>query len=526
MIKLDIYAPLSYSTETLKEAVASLYPLEKSEISGVEILKRALIGRDGDIRYKMTLALKLSLEKERGLLKMKKRVSEYFPPEYRTPLCRLSSRPVIVGSGPAGLFAALALSEAGARPIVLERGLDVDARERKIKLFNTFGILDTECNVQFGEGGAGTYSDGKLKVGKMDGLKHKILSEFVLGGANGEIMYSQSAHLGTDCLPKIVKNIRKKIISLGGEFIFGARLTSLVITEGKITGAEYQKDGVTHSLDTQQVILAVGHSARDVFYMLSSLGVKMESKPFGIGLRIEHPREYINALVYGKGYPAGIETASYHLVTHLKNGRSVYSFCMCPGGTVVGASSNEGAVVTNGMSEYRRDRENSNSALLVSVSPDDFGRDALSGFSYQKELEERAFCLSGDYKAPAMRLDGFIKGDASVDFGSVKPSYERGVIRHDLNKILPDFLSASLKTAINEFDAWLPGFYLPDAAFTGVETRSTSPVRILRSESYEAPGFCGLYPAGEGAGYSGGIISSAYDGLRCALAIIEKNKRG
>ncbi len=525
MIKLDITAPLSYNSESLKDALISQYPLSRDEILNIEILKRSLDVKADSIRYKMTLALSLTLQKESGMLKMKKRVSEYIPPEYSTPASNLKLRPVVVGSGPAGLFAALCLAESGARPIVLERGLSVSAREKKIALFNQLGILDTECNLQFGEGGAGTYSDGKLKVGTLDGYKSKILSELVKAGAPEEIKFSQSAHLGTDRLPIIVKNIREKIISLGGEFIFGARFSSLKIKDGKIAGAEYVCDSEVRFVETDNVFLAVGHSARDVFRMLKSIGVRMESKPFGIGVRIEHPREYINTLVYGKDHPKDIETASYHLVTHLKNGRSVYSFCMCPGGTVAAASSSPSAIVTNGMSEYKRDAENSNSALLVSVNPKDFGTGALCGFDYQRKIEESAFSLFGGYAAPAIRLDGFMSNDPSAAFGSVIPSYPRGVERSCFDRCLPSFITDSLKMALGEFDSWMKGFYLPDATLTGVETRSTSPVRILRGEDFSALGFSGLYPIGEGAGYSGGIVSSAYDGLRCAHAVLAKNKQ-
>jgi uncharacterized FAD-dependent dehydrogenase len=352
----------------------------------------------------------------------------------------------------------------------------------------------------------------------------KVLSEFYKAGGTEDILYSDSAHLGTDKLPYIIKNIRERIISLGGDFIFSAKLTDILFdSDSNVKAVAYEKDGERVELFTKDLILSIGHSARDTFYMLSELGLKMESRGFGIGMRIEHPREYIDKLVYKNHYNSDLESASYHLVTHLSCGRSVYSFCMCPGGEVVAAASEHNGIVTNGMSPFSRKRDNSNSALLVSMTPSDFGSDSpLAGFDLQKKIEEQAFIATGSsYKAPSVSLSSFMECNAAPS-ESVRPSYPVGTECINPDKFMPKCVTDSLRESIFDFDKWMPGFFFGDAVLTAPETRSTSPVRILRGASFESVSHGGVYPSGEGAGYSGGIVSSAVDGLRVAEAIINK----
>ena len=522
MIRIDIDLPIKYTADDVRVALTAAAPVRACELGDFRLIRRTLVSNgDGNPHYRASVALDLTPEREASLLKLKRRVMSCPDLAFDTPAFTGGFAPVVVGAGPAGLFAALTLAESGANPILLERGLPVEERTARVDLFNHLGILDPECNVQFGEGGAGTYSDGKLKSGAMDKYKQKALAEFVAAGATEDIMYSSTAHLGTDKLPSIVREIRKKIESLGGTVIFGARMTDIAVTDGRLTAVTYEKDGGTETIPTRAVILATGHSAHDTIKMLHERGLSMQARGFGIGLRIEHPREYINEIVYKNDRSYIEETASYHLVTHLASGRSVYSFCMCPGGTVVAAASEQGGIVTNGMSEYDRLADNSNSALLVSVTPADFASDhPLAGFDLQRKIERSAFDLTTAFCAPTFRLDDFMMGKGTTTLASVKPSYPRGTVPHSPTEYLPDFITDSLKMAMPDFDAWLGGYYYPDATLTGPETRTTSPVRILRSEDRTADGFAGIYPAGEGAGYAGGIISSATDGIRSAEALI------
>lgn len=528
MLRIDVKLPLNYTENDIKSKIRETFRIENADIRDYMLLKLSLDLTNASAPCRRAaIGVLLDGELEDRLAKRTKVCSRVQELELELGKYDLGdARPVVVGSGPCGLFAAMLLAEAGARPIILERGLPIEERDIKVNALRTLGVLDPECNVQFGEGGAGTYSDGKLKVGALDKYKYKILREFIAAGATPDIVYSATAHLGTDRLGGIVKNIREKIIALGGSFIYGAKFTSFCERDGKICEVSYEKNGKTVALPCTDLVLAIGHSARDTIRALHARGVQMIPKGFGIGLRVEHPREYINELVYGKNYDPSLETATYHLVTHLKSGRSVYSFCMCPGGTVVPATSDPLGVVTNGMSVHGRDGENSNSALLVSVTPEDFGSaDPLSGIELQERIERAAFAAAGGgFVAPRMSMEElrFSQKPQSA-LGSVKPSYPCGAAPTDPKKYLPEYVITSLAEALGEFDEWMHGFYLPDAVLTGAETRTTAPVRMLRDEkTRQLLGFCGVYPSGEGAGYSGGIVSSALDGVHTALALLAK----
>ena len=528
MLRIDVLLPLKYTQNDVIFAICSKLPIQNEDIIEHEILKRTLdLSDKSNICYKAAIGVTLCEELEEKF-KLRKKVATEVPSlsfEYKKYNTQNLS-PVVIGAGPCGLFAALILAEAGANPIIIERGSPVEERNKAVELFLTQGIINTECNVQFGEGGAGTYSDGKLKSGALNKYKYKILKEFILAGATPDIIYSSTAHLGTDKLTKIVKNLRQKIIDNGGSFIYNAKFTEFIYKDENLCAVKYIKDGLENTIPCTDAILAIGHSARDTIESLYNKGFQIIPKGFGIGMRIEHPREYINELVYSKNYNKELETASYHLVTHLKNGRSVYSFCMCPGGTVVPATSEEGSIVTNGMSAFARDDDNSNSALLVSVTPEDFmSEHPLAGIELQKSIEKRAFSLSqGTYKAPSIKMgELFDNKTPNGIYHSVKPSYSIGTIPLSPSEYLPNYITQSLINSFSDFDDWMPGFYLPDAVLTGPETRTTSPIKMLRNEETRvALAHPHVYPSGEGAGYAGGIVTSAYDGVLSALALLEQ----
>ena len=523
MIKTDVSVGINYSTADIKSAVCSHIPVLESEIKNLEIVKKTLKIEEGKPSYRLTVAIEVGTERECGLLKMKKKCSPYERPSLAVPRASFDSRPIVVGAGPAGLFCALVLAEAGARPIIIERGEQVEHRSLTVASFFSGGPLSEESNVQYGEGGAGAFSDGKLKVGSVDAYKMKVLESFVSAGAPEDIIYTVGSHLGTDKLPKIVGALREKIIALGGEALFNTRVVDLLLEGGRARGVVCERAAERFELMSDRIVFATGHSAEDTLEMLLSKGIPMEQRGFGIGLRIEHERERIDRLVLGDGaLAASVGTASYHLVTHLPSGRSVYSFCMCPGGTVVAAASKRGGIVTNGMSEQARMADNSNAAHLVSLTPKDFGSEhPLAGIKLQRRIEKAAFALSDSYKAPSISMGEFLGLSAS---GGIAPSYPVGTVKAAPGEYLPDYVSDSLKAGLYDFDAWMPGFITEGAVLTGPETRSTSPVRVMRGESFEAAGFAGVYPIGEGAGYAGGIVSSAVDGVRCAMAMLLSGK--
>lgn len=443
--------------------------------------------------------------------------------EYEKKTSIKGSRPVIVGTGPAGLFAGLVLSEMGYNPILLERGKRIEERVKDVREFWETGRLNTESNVQFGEGGAGTFSDGKLTTMTNDPRSRKVLEYFVEAGAPEDILYVNKPHIGTDILRRVVINIRKRIISLGGEVRFESKVTGFEIEDGKVKAVVINQG---ERLQTERVVLALGHSARDTFQMLYENEFHIQQKSFSMGVRIEHPQVLVDISQYGEshGHPR-LGAADYKLAGHFENGRSAYTFCMCPGGTVVAAASERGMLVTNGMSEHARNKENANAALLVNVGPEDFGDDhPLAGMFFQRHWEERAFLQGGgDYRAPAQRVGDFLADRESKDIGRINPSYRPGVRMTDLRHCLPGFVTDTLKLAIVEFDKKLKGFSDPDAILTGIESRSSSPVRILRNQEYQS-NISGIYPTGEGAGYAGGIISAAVDGIRIAEAIGEEEE--
>jgi uncharacterized FAD-dependent dehydrogenase len=443
-------------------------------------------------------------------------------------------RPIVVGAGPCGLFAALLMAQMGLRPLLLDRGRPALDRVRDVAHFWETGQLDPESNVQFGEGGAGTFSDGKLttQIKERGNRIRKVLDEMIRAGAPPEIAYEAKPHLGTDLLVGVVTRLRQAIEACGGEVRFGAHVTGLLKREGRVRGVQLAGG---EELEAGAVVLAIGHSARDTFRMLDEAGVPLEAKAFSVGVRIEHPQSVIDRAQYGVfGGDPRLGPAEYKLVHHCPNGRSVYTFCMCPGGQVIAAASETGGVVTNGMSVHARDAVNANAALLVGVNPGDFqipeggseARSPLAGVEFQRHWETRAFRMAGGtYRAPAQMVGDFLAGRGSVAWGGVEPSYRPGVCPSDLTGCLPAFAVDALRQALPAFGRKLSGFALPEAVLTGVETRSSSPVRIVRGEDCQSVGVAGLFPAGEGAGYAGGIVSAAVDGVRVAEAVTASLER-
>ncbi|MFA6311214.1 MAG: NAD(P)/FAD-dependent oxidoreductase [Sterolibacterium sp.] len=531
MLRLtEVRLPLDHPPEALPAVI-----LKRLGIAAVDLLGYTVFRRAYDARKKSDIVLTYTLDVEaRGetalleRLRGERHVSPTPDTSYhfvaRAPEGSAAiPRPIVIGSGPCGLFAALILAQMGFRPILLERGKPVRERTQDTWGLWRKGRLDPESNVQFGEGGAGTFSDGKLHSGIKDPQHRarKVLTEFVAAGAPPEILYVSKPHIGTFRLVGMVEHMRASIQALGGEVRFRSRVEDLLIEDGKVCGVMLEGG---EQIATGQVVLAVGHSARDTFRMLRRRGVFIEAKPFSIGVRIEHPQSLIDHARFGKfaGHPL-LGAADYKLVHHCANGRSVYSFCMCPGGTVVAAASELGGVVTNGMSQYSRNERNANSGLVVDITPADYPGypdNPLAGMDFQRHWEERAFAAGGgSYAAPAQRVGDFLAGRPSIAPGQVAPSYTPGVHWTDLSTCLPDYVAAALREALPAFDKQIRGFAMDDAVLTGVETRTSSPIRIRRGDNLQSINTRGLYPAGEGAGYAGGILSAAVDGIKAAEAV-------
>lgn len=521
MIRIrDISLPAGEWQIPLQQETARLLKLPMNKIGEITLVRRSVDARKKpDVRIIYTIDVEI-FGNENQILRRSgcKRASIAVKTVYQPPKAKVlpQKRPIIIGFGPAGMFAALVLAMAGCKPLVLERGEDAQSRHEKVKRFFQTGALDPRSNVQFGEGGAGTFSDGKLNTGVNNPRIGWILEQFVAHGARENIRYDAKPHVGTDVLLTVVQNIRRRILELGGEIRFRTQVTGLRVENQTITGVQTEDGSV---IPCDHVILAIGHSARDTFEMLHGMGIPMEPKPFAMGVRIEHRQSAINQVQYGDVQPE-LPPADYKLVRHLEDA-TVYTFCMCPGGYVVAAASEEDRIVTNGMSYADRDGVNANAALLVTVNPADFPTPGvLGGMDWQRQIEEAAYCAAGGgYRAPAQRVGDFLKGVPSTGPGTVLPTYRPGVTWCDLHQVLPVRITAALEAALPQLDRNLNGFADPDAVLTAPETRSSSPVRILRDENRQSS-IHGLYPAGEGAGYAGGIMSAAIDGIQSAEAVI------
>ena len=523
MLRLtELKLPVGHSEPELTAAILKLLGIPRAALKSFTVIRRGQDARKKP-RVLYVYTIDAEVEGEAALLARLKNKHVNLAPDTEYKFAATApekfTRPLVIGAGPCGLFAALILAQSGFRPIILERGKQVRERTKDTWALWRKSILTPESNVQFGEGGAGTFSDGKLysQIKDPRHLGRKVLTEFVKAGAPEEILTEAHPHIGTFRLVTMVESLRETIESLGGEYRFQSKVTDLLIEKGKLRGVALESG---EEILSDHVVLAVGHSARDVFAMLDSHGVEIAAKPFSIGFRIEHPQSLIDKAKFGASRKE-LGAAEYRLVHHASNGRSVYSFCMCPGGTVVAAASEPGRVVTNGMSQYSRNERNANAGIVVGITPEtDYPGSPLAGVALQRHWEEQAFAAGGGtYAAPAQRVGDFIKGVASTGLGSVIPSYRPGVTPTDLSTCLPNYAITAIREALTAFGKQIKGFDMEDAVLTGVETRTSSPVRIARGADFQSPNVQGLYPAGEGAGYAGGILSAAVDGIKVAEAV-------
>ncbi|MDO4750345.1 MAG: hypothetical protein Q4A39_05855 [Eubacteriales bacterium] len=527
MIELrELILPLGYTDALLRTTVAERLGVSADTVGEIQLLRRAVDARRERVRFAASVAAEVQNEESLIQTGRAQRHVPYIAPRPEVLKGKPRTRPVVCGAGPAGLFAALELARAGAEPLLIERGAPVERRLADIENFSRTRILNPSSNIQFGEGGAGAFSDGKLTTGIGGKAARTVLHTLYECGAPEEILWQGKPHIGTDRLPDVVRGLRQAILDAGGEVWFDTRLCGLKVTDGALRGVVLERNGRTEELETEKLVLAAGHSARDVYEMLYELGVPLEQKAFSLGVRAEHSQAAIDRAQYGSaaGHPA-LGAADYKLSCHLPSGRAVYSFCMCPGGEVVAAASEPFCVVTNGMSRFARDGVNANAAILVSVMPSDFGSaHPLAGIEFQRRWEHAAFQLGGgDYTAPAQYLGDFLarRAPTKAPKRAVRGSYPLGLRFVELDDCLPGFVTASLREAFPIFGRRLRGFDHPGALLTGVETRSSSPVRVLRNAAMESVGLRGLYPCGEGAGQAGGIVSAAADGLRVAEALLQ-----
>lgn len=523
----ELKLPLDHPDEALREAIVQRLGIRDEQLLSFNLFKRSYDARKKNSELLFIYTIDLEASNEAELLSKfadDRNIGQAPDVTYKfvgQAPADLQERPIVVGFGPCGIFAGLLLAQMGFKPIILERGKEVRQRTKDTWGLWRKSVLNPESNVQFGEGGAGTFSDGKLYSQIKDPQHHgrKVLEEFVKAGAPDEILYINKPHIGTFRLTGMVEQMRQDMIALGAEVRFQQKVTDLLIEDGQLTGVVLESGEQLHS---RHVVLALGHSARDTFRMLHAKGVYMEAKPFSVGFRIEHPQTLIDKARLGKyaGHPK-LGAADYKLVYHAKNGRSVYSFCMCPGGTVVAATSEPGRVVTNGMSQYSRNERNANSGIVVGIDPErDYPGGPLAGIELQERLEAHAYVMGGsNYQAPAQLVGDFVAGRPSTALGSVEPSYKPGVTLGDLAPSLPDFAIEAIREALPAFDRQIKGYNLHDAVLTGIETRTSSPLRITRGEDFQSLNLKGLFPAGEGAGYAGGILSAGVDGIRIAEAV-------